>query len=75
LRSHQLCSYSRLPQHLMKPENSLPCSSWARSIQSIPPNHISLRSILILSRFMGVTDKPWVGLVIGFIDHSLYSHS
>jgi hypothetical protein len=26
LRSRQLCSYSRNPQHFMKPESSIPCS-------------------------------------------------
>jgi hypothetical protein len=26
LRNRQLCSYSRIPQHFMEPEGSLPCS-------------------------------------------------
>jgi hypothetical protein len=26
LRTHQLCSYSRISQHFMEPEGSLPCS-------------------------------------------------
>jgi hypothetical protein len=55
LRSRKLCRYSRTSEQFMELENSLPCSqepsigSWAKSIQFIPPNCISLTSILILS--------------------------
>jgi hypothetical protein len=50
LRSRQLCSYSRTSQDCMGPEGLLLWSlSWARSIQTIPPHPISLKSILTLS--------------------------
>jgi hypothetical protein len=51
LRSRQLCSHWRTSQRFMEPEGSSPYSQepstgpWARSIQFMPSNHISLRSI------------------------------
>jgi hypothetical protein len=54
LRNCQLCSYSRISQHFMELEGSLPCSQepstdpYPQTIQSNPYHPISLRSILIL---------------------------
>jgi hypothetical protein len=51
-RSHQLCSHSIVSQHFIEPNGSLSHSQelfWATPIQSIPPNPISARSIIILS--------------------------
>jgi hypothetical protein len=49
LRSCQLRSNSRISRHFMEPEGSLPCShepvSWTRTIQSVPPHTVSLRSV------------------------------
>jgi hypothetical protein len=55
LRSHQLCSYSRISQHFVKPEGPLPCSQepstgpYPMPKQSSPYTPTHLRSILILS--------------------------
>jgi hypothetical protein len=56
LRSRQLRSHSRISQHFMKPEGSLPCSQGASTgsypkpehSSPYPPHPIPLRSILIL---------------------------
>jgi hypothetical protein len=42
LWNHQSHSYSRICQHFIEPERSLPCS-WQRSIQSVPPHPIKDR--------------------------------
>jgi hypothetical protein len=49
LRS-KICSYSRISQHFMKPEGSLPCSQEPSTGLYPEPDHssLSLRSILIL---------------------------
>jgi hypothetical protein len=70
LKSRQLCSYSRISQHFMEPESSLMCSQepftgpYPEPGQSspFPSQHISLRSILILS-----TTYVLVFLVVSFI--------
>jgi hypothetical protein len=52
LRSHQLCSHSRTPQHFMEPEGSIPCSQEPFTSPYPEPYHsdpISLRYTLILS--------------------------
>jgi hypothetical protein len=56
LRSHQLCSYSRITQHCMEPGGSLPCSQGPssgpyREPDQSSPYHpiVSRRSILIHS--------------------------
>jgi hypothetical protein len=60
LRSCQLCSYSRISQHFMEPEGSLPCSQepstgpYPEPDQSSPYHPILslVRSILMLSTYL-----------------------
>jgi hypothetical protein len=60
LRCRQLRSYSTISQHFIVPDafvtvftRALHRSlSWARSIQSVQPHNMSLRSILILSSYL-----------------------
>jgi hypothetical protein len=64
LRSHQLHTYSRISQHFMEYEGSLPCSEEPFTGPYPEPDQSSLRSILILSsNLLGVSDGLfWISL-------------
>jgi hypothetical protein len=70
LRGRQLRSHSKFVQGFIEPENSLPCSqepslilSWARSVQSMPPNlyviHVNVilapTSVFLMVSFLAFT--------------------
>jgi hypothetical protein len=78
LRSCQLCSYSRISQHVMEPEDSLPCSqepSTGPYLHQINPIHtipFYLRSILILPINLRL-GLPSGLLPSGFLTNILYA--
>jgi hypothetical protein len=79
MRSYQLLSYSRISQHVMEPEGSLPCSQesvtgpYPKSDKSvIPPHSISLRSILISSSNLRL-DFLIYPFSVGFPTKTLYA--